>query len=178
MLDSYMCVSSVSDRQRTDLQRDALLAVGIDARHLFEDHASDAKHYRPCLAKVLSFVCPGDVLVVWKLDRLGRSLSNLLSTVTTLKDRHVAVRSLTEGMGTTTASGELLFHLFGALVQYEHALIQEPGMAGLAAAKRLSRIGDDLLPSLASSGMPSLPHWTAVSPRPLCAATSASSARP
>lgn len=95
MLVGYMRVSSASDRQSTDLQRDALLAVGIDARHLFEDHASGAKDDRPGLAKALSFVCPGGVLVAWKLDRLGRSLSHLLSIVTTLKDRQVAFRSLT-----------------------------------------------------------------------------------
>ncbi|EMH1552530.1 recombinase family protein, partial [Pseudomonas aeruginosa] len=87
------------------------------------------------------FVRPGDVLVVWKLDRLGRSLSHLLSIVNTLKDRQVAFRSLTEGMDTSTASGELLFHVFGALAQYERALIQERVIAGLAAAKRRGRIG-------------------------------------
>ncbi len=136
-----MRVSSDSDRQSTDLQRDALLAAGIDARHLFEDHASSAKDDRSGLAKALEFVCPGDVLVVWKLDRLGRSLSHLLSIVTTLKDTQVAFRSLTEGMDTTTASGDLLFHVFGALAQYERALIQERVIAGLAAAKRRDRVG-------------------------------------
>ena len=141
MLVGYMRVSSDSDRQSTDLQRDALLAAGVDARHLYEDRASGAKDDRPGLAKALEFVCPGDVLVVWKLDRLGRSLSHLLSIVTTLKDRQVAFRSLTEGMDTTTASGELLFHVFGALAQYERALIQERVIAGLAAAKRRGRIG-------------------------------------
>ena len=141
MLIGYMRVSSDSDRQSTDLQRDALLAAGIDTRHLFEDHASGAKDDRPGLAKALNFVCPGDVLVVWKLDRLGRSLSHLLSIVTALKEKHVAFRSLTEGMDTTTASGELLFHVFGALAQYERALIQERVIAGLGAAKRRGRIG-------------------------------------
>ena len=141
MLIGYMRVSSDSDRQSTDLQRDALLAAGIDTRHLFEDHASGAKDDRPGLAKALEFVCPGDVLVVWKLDRLGRSLSHLLSIVTALKEKHVAFKSLTEGMDTTTASGELLFHVFGALAQYERALIQERVIAGLAAAKRRGRIG-------------------------------------
>ena len=141
MLVGYMRVSSDSDRQSTDLQRDALLAVGIDTRHLFEDRASGTKDDRPGLAKALEFVCPGDVLVVWKLDRLGRSLSHLLSIVTALKDKKVAFRSLTEGMDTTTASGELLFHVFGALAQYERALIQERVVAGLAAAKRRGRIG-------------------------------------
>ena len=141
MLVGYMRVSSDSDRQNTDLQRDALLAAGVEGRHLFEDHASGAKDDRRGLADALEFVHPGDVLVVWKLDRLGRSLSHLLSIVTTLKDRQVAFRSLTEGMDTTTASGELLFHVFGALAQYERALTHERVIAGLAAAKRRGRVG-------------------------------------
>jgi len=141
MFVGYMRVSSDSDRQNTDLQRDALLAAGVDARHLFEDHASGVRDDRPGLAKVLEFVRPGDVLVVWKLDRLGRSLSHLLAIVGTLKDKQVAFRSLTEGMDTTTASGELLFHVFGALAQYERALTHERVIAGLAAAKRRGRVG-------------------------------------
>ncbi|MCY7284839.1 MAG: recombinase family protein [Cyanobacteria bacterium CAN_BIN43] len=141
MLVGYMRVSSESDRQNTDLQRDALLAAGVDSRHLFEDHASGAVDDRHGLAKVLSFVKSGDVLVVWKLDRLGRSLPHLLTIVNTLKEKQVAFRSLTEGMDTTTASGELLFHVFGALVQYERALTRERVVAGLAAAKRRGRIG-------------------------------------
>lgn len=141
MLVGYMRVSSDNDRQSTDLQRDALLAAGVDARHLFEDHASGATDDRPGLAQALAFVQPGDVLVVWKLDRLGRSLSHLLTIVTTLRERRVAFRSLTEGMDTTTPSGELLFHVFGALAQYERALTRERVMAGLAAAKRRGRQG-------------------------------------
>ncbi len=141
MLVGYMRVSSDNDRQSTALQRDALLAAGVDARHLFEDRASGATDDRPGLAKALDFVQPGDVLVVWKLDRLGRSLSHLLTIVTTLRERQVAFRSLTEGMDTTTPSGELLFHVFGALAQYERALIRERIMAGLAAAKRRGRRG-------------------------------------
>jgi DNA invertase Pin-like site-specific DNA recombinase len=141
MLVGYMRVSSESDRQNTNLQRDALLAVGVDSRHLFEDHASGAKDDRPGLAKALEFVQPGDVLVVWKLDRLGRSLSHLLKIVTSLKEKKVAFRSLTEGMDTTTPSGELLFHVFGALAQYERALTQERVLAGLEAARRRGRIG-------------------------------------
>jgi DNA invertase Pin-like site-specific DNA recombinase len=141
MLVGYVRVSSESDRQTTDLQRDALLAAGIDVRHLFEDHASGAQDDRPGLAGALAFVRPGDVLVVWKLDRLGRSLSHLLSIVNSLKEQRVAFRSLTEGMDTTTPSGELLFHVFGALAQYERALTQERVRAGLAAARRRGRIG-------------------------------------
>jgi DNA invertase Pin-like site-specific DNA recombinase len=89
MLVGYMRVSSESDRQITDLQRDALLAVGVDGRHLFEDHASGAKDDRPGLTQALSFVRPGDVLVVWKLDRLGRSLSHLRGST----NSHVAFRT-------------------------------------------------------------------------------------
>ena len=141
MLVGYMRVSSDSDRQSTNLQRDALLAVGVDARHLFEDHASGAKDDRAGLARALEFVRPGDVLVVWKLDRLGRSLSHLLAIVTSLKEKRVAFRSLTENLDTTTPSGEFLFQVFGALAQYERALIQERVVAGLAAARKRGRIG-------------------------------------
>jgi DNA invertase Pin-like site-specific DNA recombinase len=81
MLVGYMRVSSDSDRQNTDLQRDALLAAGVDARHLYEDRASGAKDDRVGLAEVLAFVRPGDVLVVWKLDRLGRSHASSLHTI-------------------------------------------------------------------------------------------------
>jgi len=123
------------------LQRDALLAAGVDARHLFEDHASGAKDDRAGLARALEFVRPGDVLVVWKLDRLGRSLSHLLAIVTSLKEKQVAFRSLTENLDTTTPSGEFLFQVFGALAQYERALIQERVVAGLAAARKRGRIG-------------------------------------
>jgi len=141
MFVGYMRVSSDSDRQTTDLQRDALLVAGIDERHLFEDRASGAEDDRPGLISALAFVRPGDVLIVWKLDRLGRSLSHLLTIINSLRERKVGFRSLTEGMDTTTASGELLFHVFGALAQYERALTRERVIAGLAAAKRRGRVG-------------------------------------
>jgi DNA invertase Pin-like site-specific DNA recombinase len=141
MLIGYMRVSSDNDRQTTALQRDALLAAGVDARHLFEDKASGARGDRPGLAQALDYVRPGDCLVVWKLDRLGRSLSHLLAIVTTLQTRGVAFRSLTEQMDTTTPHGEFLFSVFGALAQYERALTQERILAGLAAAKRRGRRG-------------------------------------
>lgn len=141
MLVGYMRVSSDSDRQTTDLQRDALLAAGVDERHLFSDRASGAKNDRPGLVEALGFVRQGDCLVVWKLDRLGRSLPHLLKIVTGLRDQGVGFRSLTEQMDTTTAHGELLFHIFGALAQYERALTQERVRAGLAAARRRGRRG-------------------------------------
>jgi len=107
MLIGYMRVSSDNDRQTTALQRDALLAAGVDARHLFEDKASGARGDRPGLAQALDYVRPGDCLVVWKLDRLGRSLSHLLAIVTALQTRGVAFRSLTEQMDTTTPHGSV-----------------------------------------------------------------------
>ena len=141
MLVGYMRVSSDGDRQVLDLQRDALLAAGIDERHLFEDRASGSRGDRTGLAKALAFLKPGDCLVVWKLDRLGRSLPHLLTTVNGLKERDIAFRSLTEQMDTTTPQGEFLFHVFSALAQFERSLTQERVRAGLAAARRRGRRG-------------------------------------
>jgi DNA invertase Pin-like site-specific DNA recombinase len=141
MLVGYMRVSSEGDRQTTALQRDALLAAGVDDRHIHEDRDSGARDDRPGLARALDFVRPGDCLVVWKLDRLGRSLSHLIRIIEELKAKGAAFRSLTEQMDTTTPHGELLFSIFGALAQYERALTQERVRAGLAAAKRRGRRG-------------------------------------
>lgn len=141
MLVGYMRVSTSGDRQVLDLQRDALLAAGVDERHLFEDRITGSRGDRAGLAKALAFIRPGDCLVVWKLDRLGRSLPHLLTTVTGLKQRGIAFRSLTEQMDTTTPQGELLFHIFGSLAQFERSLIQERVQAGLAAARRRGRHG-------------------------------------
>lgn len=141
MLIGYMRVSSVDDRQSVDLQRDALLAAGVDERHFYSDKASGARDDRPGLKACLEYLKRGDTLVVWKLDRLGRSLPNLLAIITDLKERGIAFRSLTEQMDTSTPHGELLFSLFGALAQYERALTRERVMAGLAAARRRGRRG-------------------------------------
>jgi DNA invertase Pin-like site-specific DNA recombinase len=141
MLIGYMRVSTDNDRQTTDLQWDALLAAGVDARHVFEDKASGARDDRPGLQECLDYLEPGDTLVVWKLDRLGRSLSHLITIVEDLRKNGVAFRSLTEGMDTSNPHGELLFHLFGALAQYERALTKERVHAGLAAARRRGRYG-------------------------------------
>src|SRR5262249_41818115 len=108
MLVGYMRVSRDHDRQTTALQRDALLAAGVDRRHLFEDRTSGARDDRHGLAQALASVQPGDCLVVWKLDRLGRSLPHLLQIVTTLQAQDVALRSLTEQMDTTTPQGTFL----------------------------------------------------------------------
>ena len=141
MLIGYMRVSTDSDKQSTDLQRDALINAGIDERHIFEDKASGAKDDRVGLANALDFTKAGDTLVVWKLDRLGRSLAHLIEIVNQLKNKGVGFRSLTEGMDTSIPSGELLFHVFGALAQFERSLIQERVNAGLAAARKRGRIG-------------------------------------
>ena len=122
-------------------QRDALIAAGVDARHLFEDKASGARDDRPGLKNCLDYVKTGDTLVVWKLDRLGLSLPHLLTIIDGLRESGVAFRSLTEGMDTNTPHGELLFHLFGALAQYERALTRERVQAGLTAAARRGRRG-------------------------------------
>jgi DNA invertase Pin-like site-specific DNA recombinase len=130
---------STSD-QNPELQLDALRRAGCDK--VFTEKASGARDDRPELARILEDVLrAGDTLVVWKLDRLGRSLPHLLAIVTDLKARGIAFRSLTEQMDTTTPHGELLFSLFGALAQYERALTRERVMAGLAAAKRRGRQG-------------------------------------
>lgn len=141
MLIGYMRVSSDSDRQNTDLQKDALLKAGVDSRNIFEDKASGAKDNRPGLKKVLEYVQKGDVLVVWKLDRLGRSLNHLIEILNILRDKGVAFRSLTDNIDTETASGELFFHVFGALAQYERSLIKERVNAGLEAARLRGRRG-------------------------------------
>jgi len=141
MLVGYMRVSTADERQSVDLQRDALVAAGVDERHLHQDRASGAKDDRPGLKACLADLRHGDILIVWKLDRLGRSLSHLLTIITDLKNRGVAFRSITEQMDTTTPHGEFLFNVFGSLAQFERALIRERVNAGLAAAKRRGRIG-------------------------------------
>ena len=137
----YMRVSSENDRQNTNLQRDALIQSGVDPRHLFEDKMSGISDKRPGLDKALAYLQPGDCLVVWKLDRLGRSLSHLLSIIADLRARSVAFASLTEHMDTTTPHGDLMFNLFGSLAQYERALIKERINAGLEAARKRGRRG-------------------------------------
>jgi DNA invertase Pin-like site-specific DNA recombinase len=141
MLVGYMRVSRDHDRQTTALQREALLDAGVEQRHLFEDKASGARDDRSGLAQALAYVQPGDCLVVWKLDRLGRSLPHLLQIVTTLQAQGVAFRSLTEQMDTTTAQGAFLCSIFGALAQYERARAQERIRAGLEAAQRRGKRG-------------------------------------
>lgn len=125
--------------QELGLQLDALKTAGCD--RVFEEKASGAKTDRPVLAEVLTYLRPGDVLVVWRLDRLGRSLAHLIETVTGLDERGVAFASVTEGIDTSTPGGRLVFHIFGALAQFERELIRERTIAGLNAAKARGRVG-------------------------------------
>lgn len=141
MLIGYMRVSSSDERQVVDLQLDALLAAGVDERHLHQDKQSGGRDDRVGLKTCLAGLRAGDVLVVWKLDRLGRSLSHLVRILDDLKGRGVAFRSLTEGIDTTTPHGEFLYNLFGTLAQYERSLIRERVNAGLVAARRRGRRG-------------------------------------
>lgn len=121
------------------LQLDALSKDGCET--IFRDQASGAKTDRPGLVEALAHLRKGDILVVWKLDRLGRSLPHLIETVTELERRKVGLRSLTESIDTTTPGGRLIFHVFGALGQFERDLIRERTRAGLSAAAARGRKG-------------------------------------
>jgi DNA invertase Pin-like site-specific DNA recombinase len=125
--------------QNLGLQRDALAKAGCE--EVFEDQASGAKAERPGLTEALGYVRRGDTLVVWKLDRLGRSMAHLIETVRKLEAKGVGFRSLTEGVDTTTTGGTLVFHIFGALAQFERDLIRERTSAGLKAAGVRGRKG-------------------------------------
>jgi DNA invertase Pin-like site-specific DNA recombinase len=125
--------------QNLALQLDALTAAGC--AKVFEDRASGARTDRPGLRAALDYAREGDVLVTWKLDRLGRSLPNLIETVAALEQRGIGFRSLTEAIDTTTPGGRLVFHLFAALGQFERDLIRERTRAGLAAAAARGRTG-------------------------------------
>ena len=125
--------------QNPDLQVDELTAAGC--WKVWTDHASGSLDRRPQLDEVLEQLRPGDTLVVWRLDRLGRSLRHLIDTVTGLDERGVGFRSLRESIDTTTAGGRLVFHLFGALAQFEREIIRDRTVAGLAAARARGRVG-------------------------------------
>ncbi len=125
--------------QDTALQTDALRSAGCE--RVFEDTASGAKSDRPGLAAALAYLREGDVLAVWRLDRLGRSLPHLIETVGALDARGVGFLSLTESIDTTTSGGRLIFHVFGALGQFERDLIRERTKAGLSAAAARGRKG-------------------------------------
>lgn len=119
--------------QNTELQHDALSEAGCI--RIFEETASGTRTDRLQLAAALDFARPGDTMVVWRLDRLGRSLKHLMETVTLLEERGIGFRSLHESIDTTTSTGRLVFHIFGALAEFERDLIVDRTKAGLAAAR-------------------------------------------
>src|SRR5438132_1254238 len=125
--------------QTLDLQLDALQAAGC--AKVFTDTASGAKTERTGLSEALSHLRAGDVLVVWRLDRLGRSLRDLIDRLLDLDQRGIGFKSLTESIDTTTPGGKLIFHVFGALAEFERDLIRERTNAGLAAARARGRLG-------------------------------------
>ena len=140
----YMRVSKADGSQAVDLQRDALVAAGVDPAHLYEDHASGKKDDRPGLEACLKALRAGDTLVAWKLDRLGRDLRHLVNLVDELTKRGIGLRVLA-GQGanidTATANGRLVFGIFAALAEFERELIVERTMAGLQAARARGRNG-------------------------------------
>ena len=137
MLIGYARVSTVE--QNLDLQSDALNAAGCE--RLFTDTASGAKAERPGLKEALKECRKGDTLVVWKLDRLGRSLPHLVETVRNLVAQGVGFKSLQESIDTTTSGGKLIFHIFASLAEFERDLIRERTNAGLSAARARGRNG-------------------------------------
>ena len=137
MLIGYARVSTIE--QNVTLQIDELKKAGCEK--IFRDKVSGAKTERPGLQEALDFLREGDSLVVWRLDRLGRSLKHLLETVSMLEERGIGFRSLQESIDTTTSGGRLIFHIFGALAEFERNLIRERTMAGLRAARARGRVG-------------------------------------
>src|SRR3954471_20263403 len=136
MLIGYARVSTLD--QTLALQQDALTAAGCE--HLYTDTVSGSVTTRPGLTQAFSHLRSGDTLVVWRLDRLGRSLPHLIETVRQLQERGIGFRSLQEELDTATSGGKLVFHVFGALPEFERDLIRERTHAGLAAARARGRL--------------------------------------
>lgn len=140
----YVRISKTDGSQNLDLQKDALLKVGVLPENIYEDQASGKKDNRPGLKSCLKALREKDILVVWKLDRLGRDLKHLVNTVQDLAKRNIGFKVLT-GQGanidTTTANGRLIFGIFASLAEFEAELIRERTMAGLAAARARGRNG-------------------------------------
>ena len=137
MLVGYARVSTQD--QELSLQLDALTAAGCEK--VFTEKASGAQRERPRLQAALDYMRAGDTLVVWKLDRLARSLKQLIETVEALGGRDIGLRSLTEAIDTTTSGGRLVFHIFASLAEFERGVIRERTMAGLQAARARGRKG-------------------------------------
>jgi len=137
MLIGYICVST--DDQHLYMQEDALKSAGCE--EIFHDIASGVKTARPGLEKALDYLRENDTLVVWKLDRLGRSLSHLVQTVKELHEKNIGFKSVQENIDTTSSGGKLVFHMFSVLAEFERDLIVERTRAGLKAARARGRLG-------------------------------------
>ena len=122
-------------------QLDAMAAAGVDRSHVVVEHASGLLDSRPELVKLLAVLRPGDTLVVWRLDRLGRSTAHLIETVTELGERGIGFCSLTEAIDTSTSAGRLLFGILASLAAFERDVLRERTMAGLAAARARGNVG-------------------------------------
>jgi DNA invertase Pin-like site-specific DNA recombinase len=139
VLVGYMRISTVE--QNLALQRDALLAAGVAPDRMYEDTCSGTVADRPGLARALDVLRPGDALVVWKLDRIGRSLAHVVELVGALQAEGIGLKVLTGGIDTTSATGRLVFGIFATLSEFERDLIHERTVAGLAAARARGRTG-------------------------------------
>lgn len=137
MLLGYARVST--DDQNLDLQHDALKKAGCEK--FYDDHMTGSKINRPGLEAAIEFAREGDIIVVWRLDRLSRSLKDLIEMVALLDEKKIGLRSLHESIDTSSSSGKLIFHIFGALAEFEHNLIRERTHAGLQAARARGRKG-------------------------------------
>ena len=137
MLIGYARIST--QEQNLDLQTDSLTIAGC--KRIFHDTISGARLERPGLEEALAYLREGDTLVVWKLDRLGRSLKHLIAIITQLSDEKKEFKSLQENLDTATPTGKLIFHVLGALAEFERSLIRERTKAGLAAARARGRVG-------------------------------------
>jgi len=140
----YVRVSKADGSQFLDLQIDALMAEGIEENHIYQDHTSGKQNSRPGLEACLKALRTGDTLVVWKLDRLGRDLKHLISTIHYLSERQIHFRVLSghgANIDTATASGRLVFGIFAALAEFERELIRERTIAGLKAARARGKKG-------------------------------------
>ena len=137
MLIGYSRVSTTF--QNVELQHDALIQAGCEK--IFTDKISGTVAERPALTKLKEMLRPGDTLVVWRLDRLGRSLRDLIEWMHYLEKEGVALKSLQENIDTSTATGKLVFHIFASMAEFERNLIQERTNAGLAAARARGRVG-------------------------------------
>lgn len=133
MLIGYARVST--DDQVLDLQKDALIKAGVDPERIYEEYRSGATTKRPQLSECLKTLREGDVLIVWRLDRLGRSVPDLIKITADLDSRGIGFRSIMDAFDTTTATGKLLFHMLAVLAEFEHNLISERTTAGLKAAR-------------------------------------------